>query len=206
MANTQLAFRRLASHELNLYAEHLTRLGPDDRYLRFGYRISDEQIARYVETQFRTKSTVIAHFDADLKVVAAIEIVYSESKFHLNNEMAEIGLSVEEAHRGQGLGTLLFKRALILARNRGVKTMVSHCLSQNRFMMRIARDNGMTIHSESGDSTGTMELTPRTPDSILKECIGEGIAMWDYGLLSIPAMLNYGDFVSHPNKPNDKNE
>jgi predicted acetyltransferase len=197
---TTLAIRRLASQELTLYSDHLKRLGPDDRYLRFGYQISDEQIVRYVETQFRTKSTVMAHFDDDQNVIAAMEIVYSESKFHLNNEMAEIGLSVEEDHRGKGLGTLLFKRALILARNRGVKTMVSHCLSQNRFMMRIAKANGMTIHSESGDSTGSVELSPPNVESILKECIGEGMGLWDYGMLKIPSLLNYGDFVTHNQK------
>ena len=195
--DTQLAIRRLLDSERPLYGAHLKRLGSNDRYLRFGYSISDEQIDRYVDTQFRTKSTVLAHFDKEQNVIAAIEVVYSESKFHLSNEMAEVGLSVEEGHRGKGLGTFLFKRALILARNRGVKTMVSHCLSQNRFMMRIAKANGMTIHSESGDSTGSMELSPPTVESVIKECLGEGMGMWDYGLLKIPAMFNYGDFVTH---------
>lgn len=189
------AIRRLSSGELHLYEAHLCRLAPSDRYLRFGYQITDEQIHRYVASQFRTRSIVLAHFDSSLNVVAAMEVVFSSSKYHVTNEMAEIGLSVEEGYRGKGLGSTLFRRSLVLARNRGVKTMVSHCLAENRFMMRIAKTQGMTVVCEGSDATGTMDVGSLDMNSIMQEYLGEGMGMWDYHAVKAPLQFNYAEFM-----------
>lgn len=199
-----MTIRTLSSYELPKYAAHLRRLNAEDRYLRFGYAITDGQIGQYVASQFRTKSAVLAIFDDNLDVVAAMEVVYDFGKNSQTNTLAEIGLSVEEGHRGQGYGSTLFERALVQARNRGCKTLVSHCLSQNRFMMRIARKNGMEVHTEYGQSTGELALDKADSVSIIEEMVGEGMGMWDYTMMSIPALLNYGDLMAHPMEKKQK--
>ncbi len=192
------AIRKLSSLELGLYEEHLKRLSPDDRYLRFGYMITDAQIHRYVVSQMRIRSTILASFDNELNVIAAIEIVYDDSKYMSTNTVAEIGLSVEDGHRGKGLGSDLFRRALILARNRGVKSLVSHCLAQNRFMRKIAVANGMSLHSDGGDATGTLALPPADAQTVFDELLGEGMGMWDFGMLKMPSLFNYAAFIMAP--------
>jgi GNAT superfamily N-acetyltransferase len=174
--------RTLSNPERHKYASHLKRLSPSDRYLRFGYTINDELIDRYVANQDTSLSSIIGVFDSSLDVVAAIEIVYDRSKYLLDNKVAEVGLSVEAEQRGKGLGSSLFSIALSRARNRGVKTMTSQCLSQNRFMMLIARKHGMMVHTESGESFGELHLGKCDATSAISELVGEGMGMWDYAL------------------------
>lgn len=197
--------RKLATLELQKYADHLKRLGDEDRYLRFASPLTDDRIQRYVDTQFRTKQTVLAAFDDANNVIAAIEVVFDNSRYSFNNELAEIGLSVEAGYRGQGLGSELFKRAVMLARNRGAKTLVSHCLSQNRWMMRIARKHKMLVHREGSDSTGELVLLPATSCTIMGEVVGDGMALWDFALKQVPLLFNYGTTMSSINQPKTAN-
>lgn len=172
--------RKLTHLELAKYCSHLQRLGPDDRYLRFGYAIDDNTIRKYVDGQYRTKQTVLGVFDKDQNVIAAIELVFDTSKYTQTNDIAEIGLSVESTHRGKGLGGELFKQAITIARNRRVTKLISHCLTQNRWMMKIAIKYGMTVVRERSEAIGTLALAPGDIISAMDEMLGDGIALWDY--------------------------
>lgn len=183
--------RKLSSFELDKYTAHLIRLTPDDRYLRFGYSIDDQSIIRYVDGQYRIKQVVLAVFDDD-KVVAAVEIVFDTSKYVLNNDVVELGLSVETEYRGRGFGGDLFKQAIIIARNRRVTKLISHCLAKNRWMMKIAAKHGMTIERDSGDAVGTLALPPGDLITVMGEVLGDGMALWDYANIPHSLMFNPG--------------
>ena len=185
-----ITIRKIPSLQLSLYTEHLLRLSPEDRHLRFGNAMSDVAIKRYVDTQYRIKQIVLGAFDDQNNVVAAIEIVFDTTKYMPVNESAEIGLSVEDGHRGKGLGTELFKRAVEIAQNRRVAKLVSHCLSRNRWMVRIAKKNGMTVENESGESMGTVDLVPGNLISAIGEAIGDGIALLDYARMPAGSLFN----------------
>lgn len=184
--------RKLATFELQKYADHLKRLGSEDRYLRFASAVTDDNIQRYVDTQFRIKQTVLAVLDDDDNVVAAIELIFDQSRYSVTNETVEIGLSVQEGHRNKGLGTELFTRALLLARNRGAKTLISHCLRQNRWMMKIARKQAMNVYSEGADSVAELTLDPPNSSTIVGEVVGDGMALWDHTMKRMPLLFNYG--------------
>jgi GNAT superfamily N-acetyltransferase len=190
--------RKLSHLELSKYTDHLIRLAPEDRYLRFGYAITDDGITKYVDSQYRIKQVVLGAFDEDLNVVAAIEIVFDTSKYVAVNEVAEIGLSVEPAFRAQGIGSDLFQKALLITRNRSVVQLVSHCLTRNRWMMRIARKYGMTVVSDSGDTQGTLELEAPDVITLMGEVLGDGIALWDYANLASPTIFNPGFNMAKP--------
>ncbi len=175
-----LTTRTLSDIERPQYAAHLKRLSGDDRYLRFSYMIQDQGIDKYVAQQITEHSTIIGAFDENANVIAAIVIEYNKGKFDHSNDIAEIGLSVELEYRGLGLGTQLFERALVQARNRGTTTLISHCLSQNRFMNKIATKSHMTVQSSYGESTGSLLLESRDLQSIDDELVGESLGMWDF--------------------------
>jgi RimJ/RimL family protein N-acetyltransferase len=185
-----ITIRKVPSLQLYQYTEHLLRLSPVDRQLRFGNAMSDEAIKRYVDTQYRIKQIVLGAYDDQNSIVAAIEIVFDTTKYMPINEFAELGLSVQEGHRGDGLGTELFKRAVVIAQNRHVTKLVSHCLTRNRWMMRIAKNNGMTVESDSGDSMGTVDLAPGNLISVMGEAIGDGISLLDYARMPIGSLFN----------------
>lgn len=168
--------RKLDRLEITKYSDHLLRLNADDRYLRFGSQVDDNMIIRHVaDTNY--KKIILAAFDDALNIIAACEVAFIMRSKAISADTAEIGLSVEEIHRGKGLGTELFKRALIVCRNRRVKTLMSYCLTRNRFMMRIAKAHGMQIHTEYGSSEATIELPHYTAATVLEEMLGEGMAI-----------------------------
>lgn len=132
--------RNLLPHEMGLFRDHLLRLCDADRNLRFACRMSDEAVGRYVDGINPRRSVIKAVFADDLSVAAAAHIALAG-----DGKTAEIGLSVDAAHRGRGLGSCLFDAAVRHLRARGVDTVVTMCLRRNATMMRIARREGMRI-------------------------------------------------------------
>jgi len=170
--------RKLSQLELQKYSDHLLRLNSDDRYLRFGSQITDDMIIKHVISKSKDKKIILAAFDDNtFNIIAACEVAFIISSDSYNAETAEIGLSVEDNFRGRGLGTELFKRALIVARNRRVKTLLSYCLTRNKFMMRIAKAHGMQIHTEYGSSEASIQLPQPSAASLFEEMLGEGMAI-----------------------------
>ena len=90
----------------------------------------------------------------------------------LADDHAELGLSVLPAHRGRGVGSALFERGAQHARNRFVRTLFMHCLSENAAIVHIARRFGMKIVTESGDADAHLELLPASAGSIAGELVG----------------------------------
>lgn len=158
--------------EWGKYREHLLRLDPDDRRLRFGYAADAGSIRAYVRGVDPRSHRVLAHLDDDLRVVGAAHIAPA-------GDNVEFAFSVDRDWRGQRLGTQLFERAVLWARNRGLRTAHIYCLTDNRAMRQIARAAGMEIHTESGESTGALELVPATPFSVLREVTAERWALYD---------------------------
>lgn len=136
---------------------HLLQLSGDDRYLRFGYFATDEQITRYVEGIDLDFDDVFAVLDADLQVTAAAHVAYSREPSATH---AEFGVSVQRAMRGHGLGLALMQRAIVHARTREVQRFFIHALAENRAMLNLARKVGMTIESHGNEVTGYLILPP----------------------------------------------
>lgn len=84
-------------------------------------------------------------------VVAALEMA-------VVNNIADVGLTVEEHLRGKRLGTYLFELAVAAAKYRGLTKMYSYCMASNRFMAAIARKNGLELHTDYGETTGSINL------------------------------------------------
>lgn len=121
---------------------HLISMSEDDKYLRFGYKISDEQIAKYVERSFDFDHEISQWFgifsDTD-ELIASLHVIMVTSK------KAEMGCTVDKSQRKQGIGQVLFDRGLVWARAHGAKTIYMQCLSQNVAIQKIAKKNGMLV-------------------------------------------------------------
>ncbi len=135
---------------------HLLALRAEDRYLRFGHAASDLQIRRYVQAIDFARDQVFAVFDRGLRLVAAAHIARDRTAAG----EAEFGVSVLPDARGMGLGTRLFARAAMHARNRGLHTLRLHCMSQNAAMMAIAQRAGMRIRIRESETEATLPIAP----------------------------------------------
>jgi GNAT superfamily N-acetyltransferase len=109
--------------------KHLLGLKPEDRYLRFGYSATDEQIARYVMGLNFERDEIFGVFNRRLELVAMAHLAFSIDPQWAT--CAEFGVSVASHQRGKGLGVRLFNHAVMHARNEGVSMIFIHALSEN---------------------------------------------------------------------------
>lgn len=139
---------------------HFLALSADDRYLRFGYAASDERIRAYVDSIRFGQDEIFGVFNRKLDLIAVAHIAIGDG----DGDRAEFGVSVLPRGRGLGIGTRLFQRAAIDARNRGLHVLYMQCLSSNSAMLKIARRAGMKVRNEGGETEAVLEL----PDDTLQ--------------------------------------
>ncbi len=159
---------------------HLLTLDPRDRYLRFGYMATDEQVRRYVDTLDFESDDVFGIFNRRLDLIAMAHLAFSPNPEA--SACAEFGVSVLAYARGRGYGARLFDRAMVRARNEGVELLFVHALSENAAMIRIARKAGATIERDGSETEAHLRLPPATLDSRVSELLEEQVAQTDYRL------------------------
>lgn len=166
--------RSLRSFEWDLFRDHLLSLDQTDRRLRFGHLMSDDAVIAFVHQIDRSKNTILARFDADLRVVGAAQLSF------LENGGAEVAFSVDPLWRRQGLGFALARRALLAARNKSINQVCIFCLSENHPMRRLAVKAGLEVDRLGAECEATVCLSAPSPFSGFQEITGEQAGWYDY--------------------------
>ncbi|RAR73967.1 acetyltransferase (GNAT) family protein [Paracidovorax anthurii] len=172
--------RSLGPEHRGRIAVHLLRLAAADRYLRFGYAASDEQVLRYVQQLDFVRDEVFGIYNRRLELIAVAHLAYASAPEH--RACAEFGVSVLEQARGRGFGGRLFERAVMHARNRGVQMVFIHALSENTAMLKIARHAGAVVRRDGSESEAYLELPPAGFNSRMAQKVANQIAEVDYQL------------------------
>jgi GNAT superfamily N-acetyltransferase len=159
---------------------HLLALDAQDRYLRFGYAASDEQVRRYVAGLDFERDEIFGIYNRRLELIAMAHLALSVDPSL--KSCAEFGVSVSRHARGRGYGARLFDRAVMHARNDGVNMMFIHALSENTAMLNIARKAGAVIERDGSESEAYLKLPPADLDSRMTEIVEEQLAQTDYRL------------------------
>jgi ribosomal protein S18 acetylase RimI-like enzyme len=175
--------RSLGPRHRERIVAHLTALDEHSRYLRFGYAAQDAHINRYVDTIDFEHDEVFGIFNRRLDLIAMAHLCHREGNALRGRAAAsEFGVSVLPKARRRGFGRRLFDHAMLHARNRGVKTIFIHALSENTAMLKLARDAGATVEREGSESEAWLKLPPDSFASHLDEVLGERAAELDYRL------------------------
>jgi GNAT superfamily N-acetyltransferase len=148
--------------------EHFLALPMKDRNLRFGTALAPGGIAAYVDRIDFDRDAVFGVHDDRLSLVGVAHVA-------LEDDLAELGLSVLPAHRRRGLGGALFERAMAYARNRCMPRLFMHFLSENAPIMRIARRFGMHIVARGVETDAHLKLLPASPASIAGELLTDAL-------------------------------
>jgi RimJ/RimL family protein N-acetyltransferase len=178
-AATWVPIRSLAERHRPRIASHLLSLPAHDRYLRFGFAASDEQVARYVERIDFERDEVLGIFNRRLKLLALAHLAFLDEPGG-QAARAEFGVSVVPAARGRGYGRRLFDLAALHARNRGVQTLVIHALSENTAMLHIAAQAGAEVVREGSEAEAVLQLPTGTLVSHVEQMLESNAAEWDY--------------------------
>lgn len=175
-------------------ASHLLALEAGDRYLRFGYTASDNQIAKYVDLLDFDRDEVFGIFNRRLELVALAHLAHQASS---DPPTSEFGVSVLAASRGRGFGQRLFEHAMLHARNRGVQRLLIHALSENNAMLEIARNAGATVERYGAETQAWLQLPPDTIASRVGELVEQHAAEIDYQL-KLHARQSAAETSGHP--------
>jgi RimJ/RimL family protein N-acetyltransferase len=184
--------RSLGPRHRERIAAHLLSLDPDDRFLRFGYSSTDEQVMRYVDGLDFERDDIFGIYNRKLELIAMAHLAYSTDP--KASRCAEFGVSVLAKARGRGYGQRLFERAVIHARNEGVDLLFIHALSENTAMLKIARNAGATMERFGSETEAHLRLPPATLDTRMSELVTEQFAQTDYRLKQ--QVKSFWDFLA----------
>ncbi|WP_296945581.1 GNAT family N-acetyltransferase [uncultured Massilia sp.] len=183
--------KALSKRDRRRVLRHFLALDKDDRLLRFGSMLPDEQVTAYVNKLDFAHDIVFGVYNTRFQLVGVGHLAFTSKEAHPDSihytdkeKVAEFGVSVSKSARGQGVGTRLFERAAVHCRNVDVDTLYMQCLSSNRTMMHIAKKAGMEIHREYGEADAHLHLPPPSPSSVLAEALEEQMAKIDYTVKS----------------------
>jgi GNAT superfamily N-acetyltransferase len=156
---------------------HLLELDREDRFLRFGYPATDEQIGRYVHGLDFEQDHIYGIFNIALRLEAMAHLSIEAGRLR-----AEFGVSVRKKSRGKGLGHRLFERAMVHARHEGVGLFYIHALSENAPMLAIARRHGATLERDGSETEAHLRLPPADMESELEDWVNDQYGRMNYSL------------------------
>jgi GNAT superfamily N-acetyltransferase len=173
--------RSLGPRHRGRIASHLAALDESDRYLRFGYPASEAQMSKYVDLLDFDHDEVFGIFNRRLELIAMAHLAHpTAAGTDTGERLSEFGVSVLPKARGRGFGGRLFEHAVLHARNRGVKTLLIHALSENTAMLKIARNAGARIERDGSESEAWVRLPPDSFVSHVEELVGQQAAELNY--------------------------
>jgi len=162
--------RKLWNADAEAYADHLLRLDPTSRRNRFGGAVADQFLRHHAESAFEPLNVMYGFFaDAVLRGAAELR--------PFGAGQAEAAFSIEKPWQSHGVGTALLERALLAARNRGVKQLHITCLLENQRMQQLARKFDAELRRDFDSVTGELEAPYPTPLSVMREMIADGTGL-----------------------------
>jgi RimJ/RimL family protein N-acetyltransferase len=164
--------RRLWLADAPRICAHFTRLSRADRYQRFAHHIDDAGIEAFCRALDWWRTHLVGHFvEGELRGVGELRIDGLPFR-----PSAELAISVEPRFQNQGIGTEVFQRLIVLARNRGVGTVHMQCLMDNIRLRRIAARFGAQIEVDHGEVAGRLELRRPSLTSWLDEATADSLS------------------------------
>jgi GNAT superfamily N-acetyltransferase len=148
--------QRLNEGQRATLLKHFLALPPKDRSTRFGAPVAPAGIAAYVSGINLDRDAVIGVQDEARSLVAVAHVAVEDNA-------AEVALSVLPEHRRRGIASALFGMALAHARASRVPMLVMCFLIANTPVLRIARKFGMRVAATSGEASARLDLRQIPP-------------------------------------------
>lgn len=138
-----------------------------NRYLRF----FSAGAALDVEVRRLTRPADDEH--VALLVEHGDAVVAAGSYERINAEQADFALIVDDAHHGEGLGTLVLEHLAAAARRQGVAELVGDVLADNRAMLRVSGGLAPGVPRTFADPGVVQVRIPTLPDEAALAAVGE---------------------------------
>ena len=164
--------RSLRPCEHEHFLRHLLRLDGLTRSERFGRGVSDDWITRYAaEADWLRGAVLGCWIDDTLRGAAELRRCGSGP-----SRTGETALSIEPAFQNRGLGSLLARHIVVVARNRGIATLSMLVAAGNWRMRSIAQKLGARIALTGDQIEAELTLDPATAATLAEEWWEESAA------------------------------
>ena len=141
--------------------------------LRFSGALSDAAVADYCRhIEWRRGSVIGCFVNGVLRGAAELQV--DDSHFPKRGEMA---IAVESPWQNQGIGSELFQHALVVARNRLVRTLYMSCPADNRRMQHVARKFTADLRFGEGEVKADIVMSSPTYLSLWNEAASDGLGL-----------------------------
>jgi len=150
---SEVTIRALREGDAELERNFIRNLSPESRWMRFLGQIgepSDSLIRKLTELDYRHDMAFIA-----LSREGGITHEVGVSRYSLapDEQSCECAVTVADAWQGKGLGTILMRDLIDIARKRGIRSMFSIDANENERMRELARDLGFKREQDPDDLT-----------------------------------------------------
>lgn len=163
--------RKLLPSEARQLQDHLLRVAPEDRTLRFMGTVDEAGIRRHCERLDWPRNVVIGFFEAGvLRGVAELHVADAHPPV-----LCELAVTVEKPWQDRGIGTELLRRGLLIARNRSARGVQLNCFADNYRIQHIVQKFGVPVHHAMGASEAEIPTEPPTYWSLCEELMDDGI-------------------------------
>lgn len=168
--------RKLVPAERQVFLDHLMRLDPLSRFMRFGGVVSDAALARHAARSLADDTSLIGYFvDGELRAVAELHPLPIRPGKPRSGEAA---FSVERDWQGKGIGSALMRHLVMLAQNRGIEDVRVVFLANNGAMKRIAIQQAASLSLDTNEMTGRLRAPRATLFSWAREWLGDVSAVF----------------------------
>ena len=150
-ANRRVEIRSIKPEDRAALSAAVAQASDQSLYRRFftvRRRFSERQVDFFVNVDFINHVALVAIMEEDGKPA----IVGGGRYVLIQPRKAELAFFVIDRYQGQGIGTLLMRHLILIARNSGFQELVAEVLSENRSMLGLFEKCGcqMTTTREGG--------------------------------------------------------
>jgi RimJ/RimL family protein N-acetyltransferase len=125
-------------------AEGLSAASLHRRFFAVKRNFSDSEKAFFLHVDFVNHVALVAEVadGPEVKIIGGARYVVSAPSG------AEVAFAIVDEFQGQGLGTLLMRHLLTLARAGGLKTLVAEVLAENAAMLKVFEKSGLQLQTK----------------------------------------------------------
>jgi len=156
-----LTIRGIRSDDKGVLQEGMHHLSKESLYARFftfKSELTDTELKYFTEVDFINHVALLAALDtADGERPVGVGRYIVPNKEPKENK-AELAFAVDDEYQGLGIGTLLMKHLIMIARANQIEKFVAYVMPDNRRMRDVLRRAGLPI-SYKRDSAGILEIT-----------------------------------------------
>ncbi len=127
------------------------------RFFTFKRGFTEEEIDFYVNVDFATHVALVAVLEEDGRPV----IVGGARYIVVQPGQAEVAFAIDDAHQGKGIGTVLMRHMITLARRGGLTELIADFLPDNIAMLKVLKTSGLgiTTRRESDATHAVLQLS-----------------------------------------------